>query len=148
MFRRTLTKTHHTRLFTIQKLTDAGWELRIEQDSRTVRTVRYSDWHRVERAMGSIERQVGQWWPSARLGRSLDITNDFREPFDSGSTLGALFSVDDYDYVDRHVALAGLTRFLTRGRDVRLRAERHWSARHDNPDAGRARRLDVLGRQR
>ena len=89
------------------------------------------------RGRASIERQVGQWWPSARLGRSLDITNDFREPFDSGSTLGALFSVDDYDYVDRHVALAGLTRFLTRGRDVRLRAEagvasdRYAAARRD-----------------
>jgi hypothetical protein len=78
---------------------------------------------RTVRGRASIERQVGQWWPSARVGRSLDITNDFREPFDSGSTLGALFSVDDYDYVDRHVALAGLTRFLTRGRDVRLRVE-------------------------
>jgi hypothetical protein len=78
---------------------------------------------RAVRGRASIERQVGQWWPSLRVGRSLDITNDFREPFDSGSTLGALFSVDDYDYVDRRLALAGLTRFLTRGRDVRLRVE-------------------------
>jgi hypothetical protein len=75
------------------------------------------------RGRASIERQVGRWWPSLRLGRSLDITNDFREPFDSGSTIGALFSVDDYDYVDRHIALIGMTRFLTRRRDVRLRVE-------------------------
>jgi hypothetical protein len=75
------------------------------------------------RGRASIERQVGRWWPTVRLGRSLDITNDFREPFDSGSTLGALFSVDDYDYVDRHIALIGVTGFLTRRRDVRLRVE-------------------------
>lgn len=60
MFRRTLTKTHHTRLFTIQKLTDAGWELRIEQDSRTVRTARYSDWHRVERACRALAMEVAR----------------------------------------------------------------------------------------
>jgi hypothetical protein len=69
------------------------------------------------------ERQQGKWWPSLRAGRSLDITNDFRDVFDSGSTLGALFSVDDYDYVDRRSAMAGLTRVIGRQRDVRLRFE-------------------------
>jgi hypothetical protein len=71
----------------------------------------------------SIERRVGRVWPFARFGRSLDLTNDFREPFDSGSTLGALFSIDDYDYVDRHFLTAGLTAFLDRRRDVRVRLE-------------------------
>jgi hypothetical protein len=71
----------------------------------------------------SIERQIGALGPSLRAGRSLDITNDFREPFDSGSTVGALFSVDDYDYVDRRSVIAGLTFFPTRQRDVRLRVE-------------------------
>jgi hypothetical protein len=71
----------------------------------------------------SVERQKGTWWPFVRAGRSLDVTNDFREPFDSGSTLGALFSVDDYDYVDRRGAMAGLTRYLSRRRDVRVRME-------------------------
>jgi hypothetical protein len=71
----------------------------------------------------SVERQIGALWPSLRAGRSLDITNDFREPFDSGSTVGALFSVDDYDYVDRRSVIAGLTFFPTRQRDVRLRVE-------------------------
>ena len=71
----------------------------------------------------SIERQAGHVWPMLRLSRSLDLTNDFREPFDSGSTLGALISVDDYDYVDRHAALVRLTGFLTRRRDTRLRVE-------------------------
>ena len=71
----------------------------------------------------SLERQTGSWWPYVRAGRSLDVTNDFREPFDSGSTLGALFSVDDYDYVDRRNAMVGLTKYLNRRRDVRVRLE-------------------------
>jgi hypothetical protein len=39
-----------------------------------------------------------------RGGRSLDNTNDFRTPLDSGSTIGALASLDPYDYVDRSSA--------------------------------------------
>ena len=38
---------------------------------------------------------------SLRAQRSLDLTNDFRNPFDSGSTLGAMFGADNYDYLDR-----------------------------------------------
>jgi hypothetical protein len=78
---------------------------------------------RTTRGRAMVERQSGRWWPSIRVGRSLDITNDFREPFDSGSTLAALFSVDDYDYVDRFSAIAGVTRIIGRGRDVRVRLE-------------------------
>jgi hypothetical protein len=78
---------------------------------------------RTIRGRASVERQQGLWWPSLRAGRSLDLTNDFREPIDSGSTIGALFSVDDYDYVDRRSALVGLTRFLGHQRDVRVRIE-------------------------
>ncbi|MBV6520002.1 MAG: hypothetical protein MNPFHGCM_00106 [Gemmatimonadaceae bacterium] len=37
-------------------------------------------------------------------GRTLDMTNDFRPPLDSGSTLGAALGVDDYDYVARDIA--------------------------------------------
>ena len=42
------------------------------------------------------------WRAGLRLGRTLDITNDFTAPRDSGGALvAAFFSVDDYDYVDR-----------------------------------------------
>jgi hypothetical protein len=75
------------------------------------------------RGRASIERQQGRVWPFVRVVRSLELTNDFREPYDSGSTIGALFSVDDYDYVDRHTASVGLTGFLTRRRDIRWRLE-------------------------
>lgn len=58
---------------------------------------------------------VGAEWLKGRhafaLGwsRTLDNTNDFRAPLDSGSTLGALFGLDDYDYVSRN-ALSGTWR--------------------------------------
>lgn len=48
----------------------------------------------------------------ARVGRSLDITNDFRVAFDSGNALGAVFGVDDYDYVDRRSAMFSAARLL------------------------------------
>jgi hypothetical protein len=57
--------------------------------------------------------QRGSWIPGLRLERSLAITNEFGTSFDSGGTaLGAIASVDDYDYVDRHAATLSLTRAL------------------------------------
>jgi hypothetical protein len=32
-----------------------GWDVREEEDSRVVRQVTYTDWHRVERAMQAFE---------------------------------------------------------------------------------------------
>src|SRR6185436_2179342 len=49
-------------------------------------------------------------------GRTLDMTNDFRPPLDSGSTLGAIFGVDDYDYVARNLAGVTWRREWSRGR--------------------------------
>jgi hypothetical protein len=54
----------------------------------------------------------GPWMLGALGGRGLDITNDFHSPFDSGSTLGALLSQDDYDYVDRRFATLSVAREL------------------------------------
>ncbi|MGE0040208.1 MAG: hypothetical protein AB7H88_09965 [Vicinamibacterales bacterium] len=39
----------HVRRYSI-KPTDAGWEVREEEDSRVLKQVCYTDWHRVERA--------------------------------------------------------------------------------------------------
>lgn len=47
-----------------------------------------------------------------RAGRSLDITNDFRIAFDSGSTISAIFGVDDDDYVDRSSVMLSAARLL------------------------------------
>ncbi len=60
---------------------------------------------------------------SVRAGRSLDITNDFRSPFDSGQTLAALFGVDDYDYVDRRFALMSVMHTLSAERRLSVYAE-------------------------
>ena len=78
---------------------------------------------RTARGRVKVERQTGRWWPVIRVGRGLDITNDFREPLDSGSTLNALLSIDDYDYVDRRYAIAGITHMAGPQRTVRLRLE-------------------------
>jgi hypothetical protein len=57
-----------------------------------------------------LQRERTAW--SFRAGRVLDLTNDFRSPFDSGSMFGALSGIDEYDYVDRRIALASVTRRL------------------------------------
>ncbi len=62
------------------------------------------------RARVSVDRTRGAWTIGVRAGRSLDITNDFRNPTDSGRSIGALGTDDAYDYVDRRSAAIGVTR--------------------------------------
>lgn len=45
-----------------------------------------------------------RWTVGVRAGRTLDLTNDFRAPLDSGASLGALLGADPYDWVDRRFA--------------------------------------------
>jgi len=78
---------------------------------------------RTARAHASAVLDRGAWAYALHAGRSLDITNDFRNPLDSGSTLGALFGTDAYDYVDRYSAGASATRTLAKyGLQTRLEA--------------------------
>ncbi len=78
------------------------------------------------------------WSLLARAGRTLDITNDFRAPFDSGSSLGAILGADEYDYVDRRFAtigvghVAGARAFVFRA-DVGLADDRGDSSRFVHP---------------
>jgi hypothetical protein len=60
MFAKELTHAGHTRRFTISAEGGEGWEVRVEQDSRVVRRVCYTDWHRVERAVQLITLQVSE----------------------------------------------------------------------------------------
>ena len=64
------------------------------------------------------------WRTNVGFGRLLDLTNDFRSPFDSGSVwFPLLWSSDNYDYVDRHVARVAVEKRLTsHGTYVRLEA--------------------------
>jgi hypothetical protein len=58
MFSRQLILAGHTRSFVITSSHAEGWEMRVEEDSRVLRRTRYTDWHRVERALASLEREV------------------------------------------------------------------------------------------
>lgn len=81
-------------------------------------------WHEhTVRGRFSIERQSPVWTHELRIGRSLDITNDFRSPNDSGAGfLAAMSGFDSYDYVDRWSATMAAVRTLGR-RSVVARAE-------------------------
>ncbi|HSC29532.1 MAG TPA: hypothetical protein VLD67_19805 [Vicinamibacterales bacterium] len=57
-FVKELTQAGHVRRFTVSEACGSGWEIRVEEDSRVVRRVCYTDWHRVERALASMSEQV------------------------------------------------------------------------------------------
>ena len=103
--------------------TGLGVALRLRDAAPGVTLRATGGWAWSERAArGRVqgEWRRGRWLLGARAGRSLDLTNDFREPFDSGSTLAALlFSLDEYDYVDRRTAALSAARFLGGARDGR-----------------------------
>jgi hypothetical protein len=58
MFTKTLTHAGHTRSFEVQAREADGWEVSVKEDTRIVRRMLYSDWHRVERALSAIRREV------------------------------------------------------------------------------------------
>jgi hypothetical protein len=60
MFAKELKQAGHTKRFTISQAASEGWEVRVEQDSEVVRRVHYTDWHRVERAVLMMSRQVSE----------------------------------------------------------------------------------------
>jgi hypothetical protein len=102
---------HYNRIEGLYTGFGAAMRLRDAAPGLTLRAVGGYAWNeRTARARTSAELVRGSWSYALRAGRSLDITNDFRDPLDSGSTLGALVSTDDYDYVDRYSAGASVTR--------------------------------------
>ena len=58
MYTRLLRKSVHTKKFTISHDRQEGWEVSEEEDSRLVLSVRYKDWHRVERAMQTFAEKA------------------------------------------------------------------------------------------
>lgn len=90
----------------------------------TIRGAAGYAWHeRTARGRAVVEYRRGRTTTALRAVRSLDLTNDFRNPYDSGSTLGALFGNDDYDYVDRRSLQLHLTRQVGDGFAGVLRLE-------------------------
>ncbi|MEQ1692505.1 MAG: hypothetical protein ABMA00_14545 [Gemmatimonas sp.] len=100
------------------------WSLRDVAPGVVVRANAGWAWNeQTARGRVSVERKRGSWLLEARGGRSLDNTNDFRVPFDSGNSLGALFaSQDPYDYVDRRSATLAMVK-TTAKRGLLLRTE-------------------------
>lgn len=59
MFTKELRRAGHVKRFSVQEH-GHGWEAREEQDHEVLRQVRYTDWHRVERAITGFELQIGE----------------------------------------------------------------------------------------
>lgn len=60
MFSREFTLAEHSRRFTVSASDSGGWELQVTQDRAVVLHRSYSDWHRLERAMSAIEREMSE----------------------------------------------------------------------------------------
>jgi hypothetical protein len=58
MYARSFRKADQVRRFTITDTRSAGWEVREEENSRVIRSARYTDWHRVERARMAFAREA------------------------------------------------------------------------------------------
>jgi len=58
MYKRTFRKADRTHRFVITSSDESGWEVREEQDSLIISRVRYTDWHRVERARTAFAAQA------------------------------------------------------------------------------------------
>jgi hypothetical protein len=70
-FSRTVRKDEHVRRYTIQP-TAAGWEVRTEHNSKSIRHACYHDWHRVEMARRVIVLEVASL---EQAGWSVDNTS-------------------------------------------------------------------------
>jgi hypothetical protein len=58
MFQLSLRFADHIRRYSISAVAPFGWEVRFEEDQQVRRRDLYEDWHRVERARSSFEREV------------------------------------------------------------------------------------------
>jgi hypothetical protein len=58
MFAISLKRGGHTRRYSVCSSVSAGWEVSLEEDRAVSRRVRYRDWHRVERAMALLKREI------------------------------------------------------------------------------------------
>lgn len=69
---------------------------------------------RTVRGGAHVSLQRGLWTTGARFERMLASTNDFTPPLnpESGGLAAMFGSVDDFDYVDRRVALGSLTKVI------------------------------------
>ncbi len=103
---------HFNRVEGVYTGVGARWRLRDAVPGLTLHANAGWAWsEETVRGRAGAAYDTGDWRLTATAGRRLDMTNDFRVAFDSGSSLlAAIFSQDDYDYVDRPFADLRLTR--------------------------------------
>jgi hypothetical protein len=58
MFSIALRQADHTRKYRVSASHVSGWDLTLLEDLRPTRQVHYDDWHRVERAVATLELEV------------------------------------------------------------------------------------------
>jgi hypothetical protein len=58
MFSIALRHAEHTRKYRVSPSDISGWDLTLLEDLRPVRQVHYDDWHRVERAVWTLQLEV------------------------------------------------------------------------------------------
>jgi hypothetical protein len=58
MFSIALRQAEHTRKYRVSPSNVSGWDLTLLEDLRPTRQVHYDDWHRVERAMATLQLEV------------------------------------------------------------------------------------------
>lgn len=58
MFSITLKQAGHTRNYRVVASQPSGWELTLTEDLKPVRHVHFDDWHRVERALATLQLEV------------------------------------------------------------------------------------------
>jgi hypothetical protein len=57
---KTLVRADHVRSFHVRSTPPTGWEVTTRDDRRVVQQRRYTDWHRVERALARFTREIGE----------------------------------------------------------------------------------------
>ena len=108
----------------------------------------YGGWAWTEQAVrggASMSKRSGSWTAVARVDRALASTNDFTPPLENGGEgFGALLAgVDDQDYVDRRVAILGLTRMLGSAQEGLVLVE--GGVGQDRSEVARLTRSPVVG---
>lgn len=87
-------------------------------------SIGYAWAEKVPRGMLGISRRLGRTTTGLRFERALAHTNDFQPPLTYGATLSALLgSADDFDYLDRRMAMASMTRTYGPAQRSLLRVE-------------------------
>ena len=58
MFSIALRHDEHTRRYRVTAAPESGWELTLTEDLKPTRHIHYDDWHRVERALATLQLEI------------------------------------------------------------------------------------------